>query len=348
VGYKMPTNTTKFNLVKPLKSEKYNVDVFNGNADIIDSQIYSKTEVDTSLWNKVDKLFATNLVQNGDFSNGTTGWTNNNSTLSVASNTLSIIGNGSSNLVRANQPNIFANNQVYYVRMRARVTNALATEMFIGHGNQFINIILTPIQNQWYEITGVISNPANTELRIYHNYDNTTNANGAVMEVQYVLAINLTQTFGAGNEPTKEQMDYLLSNFPNSWFNGTQELVNYVQLLNLVNTKANRVQEAWITPTLLNGWENNLTYGGIKYFKDSFGIVHITGFITRLINTGNGTVFELPVGYRPENNFLVFQGTNGIASGSASSSYIQKSNGNFYVYSNSLNYTVNISYKAGV
>jgi hypothetical protein len=47
----MPTNTTKFNLVKPLKSEKYNVDVFNGNADIIDSQIYSKSEVDTQFGN---------------------------------------------------------------------------------------------------------------------------------------------------------------------------------------------------------------------------------------------------------------------------------------------------------
>ena len=56
----MPTNTTKLNLVKPLKSEKYNVDVFNGNADIIDSQIYSKSEVDTSLGNKVDKTTTVN------------------------------------------------------------------------------------------------------------------------------------------------------------------------------------------------------------------------------------------------------------------------------------------------
>lgn len=50
----MPTNTPKFNLIKPLKSEKYNVDVFNGNADIIDSQIYSKTEVDTALNGKAN------------------------------------------------------------------------------------------------------------------------------------------------------------------------------------------------------------------------------------------------------------------------------------------------------
>ena len=67
----MPTNTSKFNLVKPLKSEKYNVDVFNGNADIIDSQIYSKTEVDTALDGKANttttvnsKALSTNIIIN--------------------------------------------------------------------------------------------------------------------------------------------------------------------------------------------------------------------------------------------------------------------------------------------
>ena len=48
----MPTNTTKFNLVKPLKSEKYNVDVFNGNADIIDSQLAENE-------NRIDNIITT-------------------------------------------------------------------------------------------------------------------------------------------------------------------------------------------------------------------------------------------------------------------------------------------------
>ena len=37
------------------------------------------------------------------------------------------------------------------------------------------------------------------------------------------MQLNLTQIFGAGNEPTKEEMDKLLSVYPNSWFNGTSE-----------------------------------------------------------------------------------------------------------------------------
>ena len=44
---------------------------------------------------------------------------------------------------------------------------------------------------------------------------------GATTKYKNILVINLTTTFGAGNEPTKEQMDQIMEQFPNSWFNGT-------------------------------------------------------------------------------------------------------------------------------
>lgn len=63
------------------------------------------------------------------------------------------------------------------------------------------------------------------------------------------------------------------------------------------NTYARKEQMPWITPTLLNGWVN---YGGgfseAGYFKDVIGIVHLKGVITG----GSGTMFKLPVGYRPK------------------------------------------------
>jgi len=60
--------------------------------------------------------------------------------------------------------------------------------------------------------------------------------------------------------------------------------------------------EAWITPTLTNGWVNfgtpNETAG---YYKDAFGRVHIRGTIkSGTVAAGaTGTAFTLPVGYRP-------------------------------------------------
>lgn len=67
-----------------------------------------------------------------------------------------------------------------------------------------------------------------------------------------------------------------------------------------LESKADKVQEDWIEPTLLNGWLNR---GGteeiVGYIKDDFGFVHIKGTIDSGIDTAGTTIFQLPIGYRP-------------------------------------------------
>ena len=68
----------------------------------------------------------------------------------------------------------------------------------------------------------------------------------------------------------------------------------------LESQKAGKEQPQWIMPTLLNGWVNyDGGYEQSGYLKDSFGFVHIRGFI----KSGNGasgtSLFTLPKGYRP-------------------------------------------------
>ena len=58
--------------------------------------------------------------------------------------------------------------------------------------------------------------------------------------------------------------------------------------------KANKAQEEWITPTLLNGYAYNLSGG---YIKDQMGFVHLSGRVT---GGSNANIFILPVGYRPK------------------------------------------------
>lgn len=61
-----------------------------------------------------------------------------------------------------------------------------------------------------------------------------------------------------------------------------------------------RPQEAWITPTMLNGWVNSGSPNAtLQYMKDTLGFVHIKGAIR---NGTGGTVMVLPVGYRPSEN----------------------------------------------
>ena len=64
------------------------------------------------------------------------------------------------------------------------------------------------------------------------------------------IAINLTQTFGSGNEPTVAKMDSLMSYFPNSWFDG---VVNISQALSILTL--NELRDIGAMITALGGTE---------------------------------------------------------------------------------------------
>src|SRR5699024_11215270 len=89
--------------------------------------------------------------------------------------------------------------------------------------------------------------------------------------------INLTDTFGAGNEPTKEEMDRLIK--ITGYIDGEYALNNKEMLGHLmsgIGEKANKKQEDWITPTLRNGATSHNTMP-VRYLKDTLGFVTIEG-----------------------------------------------------------------------
>ncbi|MCM0760265.1 hypothetical protein M7775_17060 [Sporomusa sphaeroides DSM 2875] len=72
------------------------------------------------------------------------------------------------------------------------------------------------------------------------------------------------------------------------------------------------VQEAWKTPTLLNGWQNyGNGYNNAGYYKDSLGVVHLRGLVKGGSSIGSYTVSDyilvLPVGYRPLGGIYIFR-----------------------------------------
>lgn len=76
-------------------------------------------------------------------------------------------------------------------------------------------------------------------------------------------------------------------------------------ITNLQNEKANKTQEGWITPTLLNGWRAHDFVSGILFRKDDFGNVTIRGMVAGGTVTIGTVLFNLPNGYRPPINFFV-------------------------------------------
>ena len=52
----MPNTTTNYNLTKPLETERYDVQVFNNNADIIDAQMKSNADGIANVNSRLDNL----------------------------------------------------------------------------------------------------------------------------------------------------------------------------------------------------------------------------------------------------------------------------------------------------
>lgn len=244
-----------------------------------------------------------NEIVNGDFSQGTTGWSSLHGSLTVVdSQTVQVTGSGG-----AYEPAIYRNlahppgaGEKIYAKYRVRSIDDGCTElrMIAGNVSKPSGIAVTnPTKDTWYEIATIVNASGSYGLMtMYAVYPTSAEALGKRSEYRLVTAINLTQVFGAGNEPTKAQMDALLAIYPNSWFDGTVNLAENKRiipfLLKRLELKADKAQEAWITPTFANGYT-----GDLKFCKNQFGDVIFKGGV--IAGTFNQTIFTLPTGYRP-------------------------------------------------
>lgn len=62
------------------------------------------------------------------------------------------------------------------------------------------------------------------------------------------IIINLTETFGKGNEPSAEQIDKLLeARFDEGWFDGTKNLFNAKEFMNVYHKKIKELENAIIS-----------------------------------------------------------------------------------------------------
>lgn len=191
-------------------------------------------------WLKRTQNASTNLVQNGDFSNGTTGWGSVNGTIGAASGALVITGDGTGTTPAANAtPQNFPSGDKWYCAASVRVTNASATTMRTRFIAGYLDVDqASPVSGTWYAQSGTLtiaSSITAAAIVVTATYADAATSSGKSQEVKNPLVINLTKIFGAGLEPTKTEMDVLLSRYPNSWFNGTvNDLQRFYNPLNRV------------------------------------------------------------------------------------------------------------------
>ena len=255
---------------------------------------YTKTETDTALATKAGKLLATNLITNGDFSQGTTGWNIGGGSHTISGGKIKLNGNGATvtpNINKSGFPLIVG--RKYYIGFEFQSNDLTNDKLVRFEPTPYINIYNSKNLGAGRKSSVFTASSANNILVFMLNgYSNHTPTSEEWIEVGTIIVLDLTATFGAGNEPTKEQMGRLLAEFPNSWFDGTQEILPLKTVNELLSEKANKAQEAWITPTMLNGMT-----GTIQYRKNEFNRLEFRGDIN--YSAEGGTAFLVPPSYSP-------------------------------------------------
>jgi lysophospholipase L1-like esterase len=154
----------------------------------------------------------TNLVANGDFSNGITGWSGTTlGSFTATGDTASFTATAQNGRISTNANMV--NGHKFYIGAYIETTSPQVTLSVAGvspiphdgTGGKILSNVFT-----WTNTT----NPWTVQIR-----DVRTSAWDSI-KVRYVKVFDLTEVYGAGNEPTKEEMDALLAKLPNSWFDG--------------------------------------------------------------------------------------------------------------------------------
>jgi lysophospholipase L1-like esterase len=211
----------------------------NANAEVSDAHVSTvKNQTFTTLRNRLEDIenntFSSikNLILNGGFESGLTSWTLNSGT-NVATVETSIVKNGTKSmrhtatagtieyLQQITVPTghiVYASAFAYIVSWTSGSPKFWVSDYASGSGNPVNALLDTTKIGTWQQLS-VIKTTVDTGERIY--FDTYV---GSDVVYDCVVAIDLTATFGAGSEPSKQDMDSILTKYLNSYFDGTVNL----------------------------------------------------------------------------------------------------------------------------
>lgn len=175
------------------------------------------------------------MCTNGNFANGTTGWGVMSSTNAASNNVLSNTGNGTSASPGTYKSlNISSyNGQKVYVRVTVKVPSGCLTVRGYTNsapaGTKYAYNLTPSAFGSFVTYSGVavqtVTDAAILNFYVSHWYADAATANGKVMEIMNVSVFDLTALFGAGNEPTVEEMNAILAADNTPYWEGSHSVL---------------------------------------------------------------------------------------------------------------------------
>ena len=180
--------------------------------------------VETSLAQVDGWRAATNLVKNGDFRNGLTGWNYYGSRGSLipgaaaATGTGAITGVGLYTGPGYRTPAMPGHRIYVEARMRVRKAGATTMRVELSDGTTRLNAAesKTPGQDVWTTVAGIAVVPdsyTGKEMQVYATgyWPDAATANGATVEIDHVLALDLTEIYGSDAIPSLAEVSALVA-----------------------------------------------------------------------------------------------------------------------------------------
>lgn len=235
-------------------------------------------------------VWGTNLVTNDDFSNGTTGWETNGATNFYVSNNILFFTpttkyGGARTSLEYRFPSIAGHK--YYVANEMKTIDTFAITFLIGINGIGGNLPVGSVAADgiFHRKSAVLS-CTTSSASMYLMPQSTAESAWSEIAVRYLIVIDLTAAFGAGNEPTAAQMDAYLAAYPNSWFDGSALLTtsgtpnspspDYPQEVDVVDSP---VSVQAVGKNLIGQFQERTTKG-VTCVKLGDGGYHLTGTAT--------------------------------------------------------------------
>ena len=149
---------------------------------------------------KADKVVLKNMIENGDFSDGLSGWTGP-FTGSLVDGVVTGTHNSSVRLnfiYKTLPPSGAITGEIIYVVARLKNSGTI----IIGQ-NSGANTTV-PVNNDFTIVSNRVTRNSADGFTFF------IRGNGVTISLDWAMDFNLTRIFGAGNEPTKEEMDRLI------------------------------------------------------------------------------------------------------------------------------------------
>ena len=215
---------------------------FSSDAEKVESYQYQGESIEDndwynmSLWKKLyEENTLKNLVINSDYRNPYTDAIGG-ATATYNENIIIVTSDGTSaepRLVRSGVKEISKLGHKYYVSAEVWINSEKCQKIRIyslrdGTAENAV-IVENPTINIWHNVKGIsfIEFDTNPNLRGFNIscfYDTKEDSVNAIMKVRNMVVIDLTETYGEGNEPELDVFEGELEKHPDRWFDGAVSL----------------------------------------------------------------------------------------------------------------------------